>query len=106
MRITHQKLIPECIHVRGHNDNPQRKHVAWDLRKPWFDILIDRTSGFDPAAGHWYWTHGLLQIAAESLASTRSGATIIRSTDRFSVATDPHIRPGLDAGATECRMRP
>jgi hypothetical protein len=91
-RLQLAKLSPANIHPRGHNENPQRKNINWDPRKPWFDLVLDRTSGFDPAAGHWYWAHGLLQIAAESLSSTRSGATIIRNAERFTIATDPTIR--------------
>lgn len=105
-QLTSQKLVPANIHARGCNENPLRKNVAWDPRKPWFDILIDRTSGFDPAAGHWYWANGLLQIAAESLSSTRSGATIIRSAGRFSATTDPYVRSTLGTAASERRLRP
>ncbi len=94
LRISHERLLPASIHVRGHNENPLRKNVAWDARKPWFDVLLDRTSGLDPAAGHWYWAHALFQITAESLSSTRSGASIIRSADQFMVTTGPHNRSG------------
>jgi hypothetical protein len=96
-RLSHDKLGPASIHVRGQNENPLRRNVAWDARKPWFDVLLDRTSGLDPAAGHWYWAHALFQISAESLSSTRSGATIIRSAERFMVTTAPHSRPGSGA---------
>jgi hypothetical protein len=98
VKLSYEKLSPANIHVRGQNENPLRKNVNWDARKPWFDVLLDRTSGLDPAAGHWYWAQALFQISAESLSSTRSGATIIRNADRFMVTTAPHTRSGPGLG--------
>ncbi len=95
------KLNAANVYVRGQNENASRKNVAWNTRKPWFDVLIDTTSGFDAAAGHWYWAQVLFQIAAESLSSTRSGATIIRSNDRYSVNAEPHLKSPLGGDRSE-----
>lgn len=84
--ITTTKLAPAHIVIHGHNVNPMRTSVAWDNRKPWFDILFDRTSAFDAPAGHWFWAHHLLHAAAKALASTVSSTSIIHSTERFNVA--------------------
>lgn len=84
--IITSKLMPAGITVRGQNSNPLRTNIAWDGRKPWFDVLFDRTSAFDAAAGHWYWAHHLLHAAAKSLANAVSATAIIHSTDRFHVA--------------------
>jgi hypothetical protein len=91
------KLTAANVYVRGRNENSSRKNVACNTRKPWFDVLIDVTSGFDAGAGHWYWAHVLFQIAAESLSSTRSGATIIRSNDRYSAQLEPPLKSPLAA---------
>ena len=90
-----QKLTNANIYVRGQNENASRKNVAWNTRKPWFDVLLDTTSGFDAGAGHWYWAQVLFQIAAESLSSTRSGATIIKSNERYAVNAQPHLTSPL-----------
>ncbi len=95
------KLNAASIFVRGQNENAARKNVAWNSRKPWFDVIIDNPSGFDAAAGHWYWAHVLFQIAAESLSSTRSGATIIRSNDRFAASAEPLLRSPLGLDKSE-----
>ena len=94
-------LINVYVFVRGQNENTSRKNVAWNTRKPWFDVLLDTTSGFDAAAGHWYWANVLFQIAAESLSSTRSGATIIRSNDRYTVNAEPHLKSPLGGDRSE-----
>ncbi len=83
------RLIPAGINVRGINANPLRTNINWDPRKPWFDVLFDRTSTFDAAAGHWYWAHHLLHAAAKSLENTVSATAIIHTTERFSVAPAP-----------------
>lgn len=90
--IVTTKLTPALITIRGHNQNPLRSSVSWDARKPWFDVLFDRTASFDAAAGHWFWAHHLLHTAAKSLSSTVSSASIIHSTDRFNVAPDPALQ--------------
>jgi hypothetical protein len=95
------KLTNSNIYVRGQNENASRKNVAWNTRKPWFDVLLDTTSGFDAGAGHWYWAQVLFQIAAESLSSTRSGATIIRSNDRYAVNAEPHLKSPLGGDRSE-----
>jgi hypothetical protein len=95
------KLNNVNVFVRGQNENASRKNVAWNTRKPWFDVLLDTTSGFDAGAGHWYWAMVLFQIAAESLASTRSGATIIRSNDRYAVNAEPNLKSPLSTDRSE-----
>lgn len=89
------KLNPANIYVRGQNENSLSKNVSKNGRKPWFDIILDTTSGFDPVAGHWYWAHVLFQVATESLANASSGQTFIRSDERFGKAIDPGIRAQL-----------
>ena len=86
------QLNASQVFVRGQNENSARKNVAWNTRTPWFDVLIDTTTGFDAASGHWYWALLLFQIAEDSLSSTRSGATIIRTTERYGTAPDLALR--------------
>lgn len=99
-RLILDKLNPANIYVRGQNENSLSKGVSKNPRKPWFDVLLDTTSGFDPVSGHWYWAHVLFQVATESLANANSGQTFIRSDDRFAKGIDPSIRAQVGPDAT------
>lgn len=77
-RLNITKLAPLGVTIKGHNENPFRRNVAWDARKPWFDIVIDRTSGFDVQNGLWFWAMGLFRTAADVLAEGLSGTRIIQ----------------------------
>ncbi len=85
-RLNITKLAPLGITFKGHNENPFRRNVAWDASKPWFDVIIDRTAGFDVREGLWFWAHGLFRTAADVLAEGLSGTRIIQKSKPFEVA--------------------
>lgn len=85
-RLKITKLAPLGIAIKGHNENPYRRNVAWDARKPWFDVIIDRTAGFDVQNGLWYWAMGLFRTSADVLAEGLSGTRIIQKSAPLEVA--------------------
>lgn len=84
-RLNITRLAPLGVTIKGHNENPFRRNVAWDARKPWFDVIIDRTSGFEVQNGLWYWAMGLFRTAADVMAEGLSGTRIIQKSAPFEV---------------------
>ena len=73
------------IRIKGVNENKISVNVSRDQRKPYFDVLIDPLSGFDPKEGGWYWVHRLFEVAAEMMETAASGTEIIKGRERFEV---------------------
>ncbi len=98
MRITASLLLPNQIKVKGVNENQISLSRERDPRKPYFDVLLDPVTGFDPLQGHWYWAHRLFEIAEETLKTQMSGLHVIRSREQFDinppskVFQNPHFR--------------
>ncbi|MBA3697818.1 MAG: hypothetical protein H0W78_02975 [Planctomycetes bacterium] len=99
MRVTTSLLLPNQIKVKGVNENKISVSVDRDPRKPYFDVLLDPVTGFDPLQGHWYWAHRLFEIAEETLRTQMSGLHVIHSRDKFDinppskVFQNPQFRP-------------
>jgi hypothetical protein len=97
LRITSQLLLPNHIKVKGVNENKISVNIERDPRKPYFDVLIDPITGFDPKQGHWYWVHRLFEIVEETLKTQMSGLHVIKGRDKFdinpptSVFRGPHL---------------
>ena len=97
MRVNSQLLHPNHIRVKGVNENKISVNIDRDPRKPYFDVLIDPITGFDPKQGHWYWVHRLFEIVEETLRTQMSGLTIIQGREKFdinpptSVFRSPHL---------------
>ncbi len=85
MRVTASLLLPNQIKVKGVNENPISVSRMRDPRKPYFDVLLDPITGFDPKQGHWYWAHRLFEVAEETLRTQVSGLNIIHSREKFDV---------------------
>jgi hypothetical protein len=85
MRITASLLLPNQIRVKAVNENPISVSVRRNPKKPYFDVLLDPITGFDPKQGHWYWAHRLFEIAEETLRTQMSGLHIIHNRDKFDV---------------------
>ena len=97
LRVNSQLLHPNHIRVKGVNENKISVNIDRDPRKPYFDVLIDPITGFDPKQGHWYWVHRLFEIVEETLRTQMSGLTIIQGREKFdinpptSVFRSPHL---------------
>lgn len=89
--LMNTQFDPAQISFHGKNTNPLHTNIAWDQRKPWFDVLLDHTSGFDPGAGQWFWAHQLFNTAAKALVKTVSGAAVVRTIGRFDVRPDTSL---------------
>jgi hypothetical protein len=85
MRITTHLLTPNRIKVKGVNENKISFSINRDPRKPYFDVLIDPITGFDPKQGQWYWVHRLFEIVEETLKSQMSGMHVIHTRDKFDI---------------------
>jgi hypothetical protein len=85
MRITSQLFVLHRIKVKGVNENKISVNIDRDPRKPYFDVLIDPLTGFDPKQGHWYWVHRLFEIAEETLKTQMSGLHVIHSREKFDI---------------------
>lgn len=90
-RLKISKLTPLGVVIKGYNENPFHRNVAWDARKPWFDVIIDRTTGMDVQNGLWYWALGLFRTAAEVLSEGLSGTHIIQKAASSVVAPPTSI---------------
>lgn len=97
MKLTASLLLPNQIKVKGVNENPISVSRMRDPRKPYFDVLLDPITGFDPKQGHWYWAHRLFEIVEETLRTQMSGLNIIHNREKFdinpptSVFNGPHF---------------
>lgn len=94
MRITASMLLPNQIKVKGVNENPISVSRMRDPRKPYFDVLLDPITGFDPKQGHWYWAHRLFEVAEETLRTQVSGLNIIHSREKFDVNPPTNVFRG------------
>lgn len=94
MRITASLLLPNQIKVKGVNENPISVSVNRNPKKPYFDVLLDPITGFDPKQGHWYWAHRLFEIAEETLRTQMSGLHVIHSREKFDVNPPTNVFRG------------
>lgn len=94
MKITASLLLPNQIKVKGVNENKISVSRERDPRKPYFDVLLDPITGFDPLQGHWYWAHRLFEIAEETLRTQMSGLHIIKTRDQFDINPPTNVFKG------------
>ncbi len=99
VRLTSSLLLPNQIKVKGVNENKLSVSIHRDVRKPYFDVLLDPITGFDPKQGHWYWAQHLFEIAVETLRTQMSGTMVIHNRDQYDIkpptimVQNPHFRP-------------
>ena len=54
-------FIPNGIKIKGVNEGIFVKDPNYSPVKPWIDVLIDRSAGFDPT--DWYWTYQVFRVS-------------------------------------------
>ena len=73
-------FTPHGIKIQGVNEGIFVEDPNYSKIKPWIDVLIDRSAGFDP--GDWYWAYQVFRV---------SRAILYNKDDSFKIKV---IKPG------------
>jgi hypothetical protein len=78
-------FVPNGIKVKGVNSGFFVTNPDYSKTKPWIDVLIDKSSGFD--TNHWYWVYNMFRLSDMLMCHKDDSVTrkIVHGNEKFAV---------------------